>query len=119
MNKLRLLTPIILAVFASCASKESSENTSPSRKISYELDTVMVDAGDDIIHINWNLTTSDLSADHKYFYNFKTGSNTPGLEVIDLENLKLDHVIPMELDGPNGLRSPYVSHVYILPDGTF
>lgn len=110
----------MLAVLASCGTKESAENTeATSVDFSYELDTIYVDAGDEFIHLRWQLTTSDLSEDEKYLYNFKTGAEKPGLEVIDLENLKLDHVIPMELDGPNGIRSSYVSHVYMLPDGTF
>ncbi|WPR74739.1 DUF4221 family protein [Algoriphagus sp. NG3] len=120
MNKIRLLTPIILSVLASCGTKESAKNlTSSSVEFSYEMDTVMVDAGQEFIHVNWQMITSDLSADGKYFYNFKTGANKPGLEIIDMENLKLERVIPMSLDGPNGLRSPYVSRVYILPDETF
>lgn len=120
MNKLRLLTPIILAVLVSCSSKESTENSGTSTiEFSYEVDTVMVDAGEEFIHVNWNLTTSDLSADEQYFYNFKTGADKPGLEIIDLENLKLERVIPMELDGPNAIRSPYMSDVYLLPDGRF
>ncbi|WP_425636892.1 DUF4221 family protein [Algoriphagus yeomjeoni] len=120
MNKIKLLTPIILAVLASCSTKESGESTSSaSGKISYELDTVMVDASDKFIYINWKLTTSDISPDEKYFYNFKTGSNEPGLEIIDLENLKLERVIPMSMDGPNAIRSPYMSDVYSLPDGRF
>ena len=120
MNKLRLLTPITLAVLASCSSNESTENSGTSTvDFSYEVDTVMVDAGEEFIHVNWNLTTSDLSADEQYFYNFKTGADKPGLEIIDLENLKLERVIPMELDGPNAIRSPYMSDVYLLSDGRF
>lgn len=120
MNKTRLLFPLLLAVSASCASKERAENNTPnSVEFSYEVDTVMVDAGDQFIHLNWQLTTSDLSDDEKYFYNFKTGANDPGLEVLDLENLMLERIIPMNLDGPNALRSPYVSHVYLLADETF
>ncbi|UZD21635.1 DUF4221 domain-containing protein [Algoriphagus halophytocola] len=120
MNKIKLLTPIFLAVLASCSSKESTDNSGTSTvEFTYEVDTVMVDAGEEFIHVNWNLTTSDLSEDGKYFYNFKTGADKPGLEIIDLENLNLERVIPMELDGPNAIRSPYMSDVYLLSDGTF
>ncbi|PZX47012.1 DUF4221 family protein [Algoriphagus chordae] len=118
MNRYSYLV-LVLGLAACSSEKDSQEGNERAIDFSYELDTIMVDAGDEFIHVNWQLTTSDLSADEKYFYNFKTGAKEPGLEVIDLENLKLDHVIPMELDGPNGLRSPYVSHVYTLPDGTF
>ncbi|MEB2776588.1 DUF4221 family protein [Algoriphagus sp. D3-2-R+10] len=120
MNNTRLVFLFILTAFVSCNSKDSAESTQAETiDFSYELDTVMVDAGDQFIHLNWQVTTSDLSDDGQLFYNFKTGANEPGLEVIDLENLKLERVIPMSLDGPNAIRSPYVSNVYMLPDGTF
>jgi hypothetical protein len=116
MKKLILLLSIPL--FFSCGESSDSESTSEFN-FSYTLDTVRVDSGEDFIYLNWSLTSSDLSTDEKYFYNFKTGAAPTGLEVIDLENLKLDRVIPMSLDGPNGIRSPYISKVYVLPDGSF
>ncbi len=120
MKNPRFQCLVLLAVLASCNSKESSENTaSKSVEISYELDTVMVDAGDEFIHVNWQMTASDLSKDGRYLYNFKTGAEKPGLEIIDLENLKLERVIPMSLDGPNSIRHPYISSVDLLNDGTF
>jgi hypothetical protein len=78
-----------------------------------------VHSGEDFIYLNWNLTSSDISTDEKYFYNFKTGATPTGVEVIDLENLKLERVIPISLEGPNGIRSSYVTKVYMLPDDTF
>lgn len=120
MNKIKLFTPIFLAVLASCSSKESAENTaSKSVEISYELDTVLIDAGEEFIHVNWQMMSSDLSKDGKYFYNFKTGAEKPGVEIINLEELKLEQVIPMSLDGPNNIRHPYISSVDVLNDDTF
>lgn len=120
MNKTRLLFPLLLAVAASCASKESAQNTASSNvDFSYEVDTVMVDSGDEFIYVNWKLSSSGLSPDGKYLYSFKSGANDPGIEIIDLENLKLERVIPMSLDGPNAIRSPYMSTVYIRSDGRF
>ena len=117
MRKLLYLT--VLAGFFACSEKDAASDYDTSINFSYSLDTVMVDSGDEFIYLNWNLYTSDLSADEKYLYNFKTGGNPTGLEVINLENLKLEKVIPMSLDGPNSIRSPYISNVYLLPDGTF
>ncbi|SFB60682.1 DUF4221 family protein [Algoriphagus aquimarinus] len=120
MNKIKLLTPIILAVLASCGTKDGAENTQGTAiELSYELDTVMVDAGDKFIYLNSSLINSGLSQDGKYLYNFKTGVNPTGIEVIDLDNLKLERVIPMTVDGPNAIRSPYMSNIYMLADGTF
>lgn len=118
MKQLSFLALLALAFSCGEKSTSDSENTA-SINFSYTMDTVMVEPGDQFIYLNRGLFTSDLSADEKYFYNFKTGSNELGLEVIDLENLKLERVIPMSLDGPNAIRSPYVSKVYMLPDDTF
>ena len=117
MKKLLYLT--VLTGFFACSEKDAASDSDRSMDFSYSLDTVMVDSRDEFIYLNWNLYTSDLSADEKYLYNFKTGGNPTGLEVINLENLKLEKVIPMSLDGPNSIRSPYISNVYLLPDGTF
>lgn len=120
MKNSRYLLPLFLAVMASCSSKENSENhASKSVEISYELDTVMIDAGEEFIHVNWQMMSSDLSKDGKYFYNFKTGAEKPGVEIINLEELKLEQVIPMSLDGPNNIRHPYISSVDVLDDDTF
>ncbi|EAZ81744.1 DUF4221 domain-containing protein [Algoriphagus machipongonensis] len=120
MKNSRYLLPLFLAVMASCSSKENSENpASKSVEISYELDTVMIDAGEEFIHVNWQMMSSDLSKDGKYLYNFKTGAEKPGVEIINLEELKLKQVIPMSLDGPNNIRHPYISSVDVLDDDTF
>ncbi|SHO62114.1 DUF4221 family protein [Algoriphagus zhangzhouensis] len=119
MNRTHFLLSIsALAVFG-CGSNDSEQKNNSSIEISYKLDTVMVDAGDEFIHVQWSLTTSDLSQDGRYFYNFKTGSQEPGLEILDLDQLKLNQTIPMTLEGPNSIRSPYISKVYTLEDGTF
>ncbi|WP_057936868.1 DUF4221 family protein [Algoriphagus resistens] len=80
MNKTLLLFLLLLAVSVSCASKESAENTAATNSIefSYEVDTVMVDAGDEFIYVNRKLSSSGLSPDGKYLYSFKSGSNDPG-----------------------------------------
>lgn len=116
----KLLYLLSLVLLAACGEKDSSENMlGEAINFTYELDTVRVDSGEDFIHLNWRLTSSDISTDKKYFYNFKTGATPTGVEVIDLENLRLERVIPISLDGPNGIRSSYVTKVYLLLDNTF
>jgi WD40 repeat protein len=118
MKKLTLL--LAIPILFSCAESSESDSKAGSKmSLTYELDTVRIDSGEDFIHLNWGLTSSDLSTDEKYFYNFKTGAEKLGLEVIDLENLTLERVIPMSLDGPNSIRSPYITRVYLLPDDTY
>ncbi len=116
MNKIRLLTPIILAVLASCGTQESAENTNAkSIDFSYEIDTVFVDAGDNFIYLNRNLNSSGETHDGKYLYNFDPV--TIALQVIDLENLVLEKSIPLELEGPNGIGSKSISEVFVTTDG--
>jgi hypothetical protein len=118
---MRNLLPLLALTFLfSCGeSSDSDSKSAEAIDFSYKLDTVKIDSGEDFIHLNWGLTSSDLSTDEKYFYNFKTGAEKLGLEVIDLENLTLERVIPMSLDGPNSVRSPYITRVYLLPDDTY
>lgn len=103
----------------SCSEKTDSDKSTSQANISYELDTIMVNSGEEFISLNWSLTSSDMTQDEKYLYNFKTGANPTGLEIIDLESKNLEKVIPMSLDGPNGIRHPYISSVYVLPDKTY
>jgi hypothetical protein len=117
--KKQLLVILWLISFSACTSQLSQDEGSTSVKINYQIDTVRIDAGDDFIHLNWNLLTSELSPDEKYLYNFRTGASSPAVELINLESLRLEHVIPMTLDGPNRIRSPYMSQIYVRRDGFF
>ncbi|WP_144606042.1 DUF4221 family protein [Algoriphagus algorifonticola] len=114
----RLLFAGILFVTFSCNQKDSDKETARKLEITYSLDTVFVDAGDQFIHVNWSLTSSDLSKDEKYLYNFQTGAKEPGLEIINLEKLQLERIIPFYLDGPNSIRHSYFNKVYAMEDGT-
>ncbi len=71
---------------------------------SYTIDTVMVDAGDELIFHQIGLSHSDLSNDQKQLFNFSPKSE---LEVIDLDSLKLLHKIVTEKEGPLGTGWPY------------
>ncbi len=113
-----LFSVLLIGGLASC-SAEKDPTPRQSLDFSVELDTVKIDAGDELIYVGWNLTSSGESLDGKYLYNFRTGSNSPALELINLESAKLERVIQMTLDGPNGLRSPFVMRVYVQEDGTF
>ena len=109
MNKIKLLTPIILAVLASCSAKESAETTQASSiNFSYELDTVIVDPGDaHFIFLGNSLSKSEFFSDKNLLYNFNP--TTPELEVIDLDALILKEVIKIEKEGPTGIGFNYWS----------
>lgn len=110
MKNSRYLLPFFLAVLASCSNKEGGENTQANiMDFSYELDTIMVDAGDQFIYLNNLLTSSGESPDGKYLFNFNRNQTT--LEVINLETLSLEKIIPYEKEGPNGIGSGMISNV--------
>ncbi len=116
MNKIRLLTPIILAVLASCGTKESAENTqATSIDFTYEIDTVVVDAGDEFLYLNWDLSISDVSSDKKYLYNLNPESLR--MEIVDLDNLSLKETIQFEKEGPNGIGGNYYLGLQVLDNG--
>jgi hypothetical protein len=105
----------LLVGFSSCSSEKKTGELQ-TLDFSVELDTVKVDAGDELIYVAWNLTSSGVSADGKYFYNFRI-PKPHGLEVINLETHSLEKVIPMSLDGPNALRSEYISEIITPENG--
>src|SRR5690606_27945904 len=121
MNKVRLLTPFILAVIASCGTKERVEERresilNDSIDLSYEVDTVIVDAGDQFLLLNWGLSLSEQSKDLKLIYNLNPRAHL--LEVIDLDSLKSKEVIHLEKEGPNGVGNTYYQDLQVLDDGT-
>ena len=94
---------ILLIILASCGEKGSSESTQPSDfNFTVEIDTVQVDPGaDHFIYLGNYLNTTALSSDKKMLYNFN--GTVPELEVIDLDELSLSEVIPLENEGPTGI----------------
>tara|TARA_R110002012_G_scaffold115909_7_gene263236 strand:- start:16804 stop:17967 length:1164 start_codon:yes stop_codon:yes gene_type:complete len=124
MNRIKYLTPIILSVVASCSSKESAEsivegaeNTATNTvDLSYEVDTVMVDAGDQFLFLNWGLSLSDQSEDLSLIYNLNPIALL--LEVIDLDSLKLKELIHLEKEGVNGVGNTFYQDLQVLDDGT-
>lgn len=71
--------------------------------MTFSLDTVMVDPGDDFLYLRDNLWLSNISTDGTYLYNFNR--NDAVLEKIDLDNLTLVNKIQFEKEGPNGIRT--------------
>jgi hypothetical protein len=104
----------IFCVFIYSCSEKENTSTSELGLLTFSVDTVMVDAGDDILYLRDNLWFSDISADGKYLYNFDR--NDAVLEKIDLDNLTLVKKIQYEKEGPNGIGT-FVSNFSITSDG--
>ncbi|MBD3627061.1 MAG: DUF4221 family protein [Cyclobacterium sp.] len=90
-------------------SSEKADSGNILENLIFTVDTVMVDAGDDIISLQWNLSISTLSNDQKYLFNFNPKTNQ--LEVIDLEMLKLKEKFSLEREGPLGTGNPRGIHL--------
>ncbi|WP_339717989.1 DUF4221 family protein [Cyclobacterium amurskyense] len=85
----------ILLFLYSCNQKIDEDK---AYQLTFAIDTVMVDSGKEIL----DLQTVDfaLSPDKKYYYNFNSYNHS--LEKIDLEELKLNEMLPFDKEGPNG-----------------
>lgn len=82
----------------SCGSHTESE----IQKLTYSVDTVQIDPGEELLYLKGGLGLSGLSQDQRFLYNFDEEQHQ--LEKIDLDCLVLDRKIPFEKEGPNGLR---------------
>jgi hypothetical protein len=110
-----LLTISFLALLASCGGKESEsqEPVNILENLTYSVDTVVVDAGDDFFNLGSGIRSLDLSEDGKRLFYFE---NKPlKLVEIDLENRKLIGKTEFEQEGPNGIGS-FVGNIKIGPN---
>lgn len=112
----KLYFVIGLLVLWSCGKDGEKGTGSGSFDFTVEIDTVMVDAGDEILMAGSNIFISDLSKDKKYLYNFDHKQSL--LEVIDLDELKLNRKISIEREGPNGIGT-YTNFMQAISDNTF
>lgn len=116
MNKLFKNSLIILSLFSilSCGEKSSDSASSSNLEITYEIDTVMVDAGEHFFFVQFGLSMSDVDEARKLFYNFN--NDEMSMEIIDLENLNLKELRQYEKEGPNGIGGGFIMRIKVLPD---
>jgi hypothetical protein len=107
----KLIYLLFLPLILSCGgnSSDNSESGNVLENLTFSVDTVMVDAGDDILSLQWNLNLSTLSNDQKFLFNFNPKTNQ--IEVIDLEKLKLKKKFSLEREGPLGTGNPRGIHL--------
>lgn len=103
MKQLSVLA--LLLMLASCEEKPveiqlAQANVSP--QFNYVLDTVFIDAGEEQIYLEMDLSMSDFSAREGVLYNLTP--ETGRVELINMETLKLDSVINYKINGPNSVR---------------
>lgn len=101
----KLLTIPLLALLASCGGKESESTAQKNilEKLTYTVDTVVVDAGEDFINIGFGLGTFDLTPDKDQLLFFQRSPLM--LVTADLEGLKILSKAEFEPEGPNSVGS--------------
>ncbi len=97
----------IIPFLFSCGKTDDMGEFSGEIKLS--IDTVMVDAGEEFLSLNYDLNFSALSPDKSYLINLNPETHVA--EKIDLNNLILSQKIQFEKEGPNGVgqRTVYFS----------
>lgn len=103
----------ILALLISCSSGGSNEEAGLG-KISFKLDTVMIDAGDHFFFVQYGLSMSALDREKKQLLNYNPDKFE--VEVIDLVSRQLKKVKTYEKEGPNGIGGGFVMKLQALPD---
>jgi hypothetical protein len=100
--KLLYLPLFLIFLFPCNPGTERDENLHFSH-LSFSIDTVMVDPGDDIINLNGHLYVSAIHPSGTYLYNWDQTNFM--LEKINLDKLILEDKIPFQKEGPNGVGS--------------
>jgi hypothetical protein len=100
MKNYLILISILLLFSCENTVKEDVKDYS---KITLTMDTVMVDAGDEIINLRGGLWSSTINSDQSKFYLWDFQAFT--LDIISLDELVLERKVPFEKEGPNGVGS--------------
>jgi hypothetical protein len=98
-NHLLILLSVLLCA---CGGNETETKTDFSN-ITFKMDTVIVDPGEEIINLSGGLWSSTINSDNSKLYRWDYQAFT--LEIIDLDELVLERKVPFDKEGPNGVGS--------------
>lgn len=84
----------------SCKGGSGQNNREECSQITFLVDTVVIDPGEEVIFLKYGLLNADISEDRKYLFNFNLQDHT--IEKINLDELRLEAKLPFEKEGPNG-----------------
>jgi len=99
----KLVAVTLLAIITSCGGNKS-ENAKVENilaDLSYSVDTVVVDAGDEFFNLSRGIRSFALTEDKKRLFYFE--NRPPKLVEIDLDNLKLVSKTDFDEEGPDGI----------------
>ncbi|TVP45827.1 MAG: DUF4221 domain-containing protein [Mongoliibacter sp.] len=97
-------------ILFACGGNET-ETTTDYSNITFTLDTVVVDPGNEIINLKNGLWSSAMTDDKQYLYIWNMDEST--LDKVNINDLRLEEKIKFEKEGPDGVGS-YVSWLSLL-----
>ncbi|MFN3803204.1 DUF4221 family protein [Belliella pelovolcani] len=92
---------LLLAIISSCGGNSSNVSKSSYLDINISMDTVVVDSGDEILMAATNEYGHHFNEDRSKSYFWDSKSNL--LEIIDLEEMRLQEKKQFQKEGPNGV----------------
>ncbi|WP_297336731.1 DUF4221 family protein [Algoriphagus sp.] len=112
----KLTSLIFLALIFSCGGNSSEDAKSENilQNLSYSVDTVLVDAGEDFLNLSRGISIQSLSDDLTRLYFFERDPYK--LVEIDLDQLKVINKTVFETEGPDGVGN-YLSNLAVGPEG--
>ncbi|WP_158859011.1 DUF4221 family protein [Lunatibacter salilacus] len=100
INLSKIIFLSLCCSFIGCAKKTDIVDLSLT-SLNYSLDTVMIDPGNELLHLNAGLRMAALDAERDYLYNFNPSDHT--IEKINLNSRRLEDKLKFEKEGPDGV----------------
>lgn len=91
---------LVIVIFISCTERSIERPWGYFEHMELSFDTIRIQTNHEILYLNNDLLGMDLSYDKKYLYNFNNYDHA--LEIINLDELRLERKIPFAKEGPNG-----------------
>lgn len=112
---MRYILPIfVLMISLSSCSKSQEESHYSLDSYSFTFDTLMIDPNEELLFMEVGFFGATLSNDEKFLY--KLGGMTPKIEVINLEDFKLEKILEFDTEGPDGIGS-FISDIKLNSKG--
>ncbi|PZX47008.1 DUF4221 family protein [Algoriphagus chordae] len=113
---MKKLLPILLLIAAtSCGGKESksSEQENILENLTYSVDTIVMDPGEDLFNLSMGIRDLDLTEDKRQLFYFE--NMPPKLLQVDLDNLSLLSKTEFEQEGPDAVGR-FVANIQVGPN---
>ncbi|WP_111668951.1 DUF4221 family protein [Algoriphagus litoralis] len=101
MSRLALSLSLFLLFSCGGNSSEKSESGNILENLTFDLDTVVMDPGDELVNLQFSPSQFDLSPDQRRYYFMHRNSGE--MTVFDLEERRLIKKILFEKEGPNAI----------------